>query len=47
MDNKEMEAKVQLNEAQIKAIVSILSKEGVITQEEVDEEVKNILEKNA
>jgi len=36
-------ASIRLNQVKINAIINILSKEGILTHEEVDEEIKDII----
>jgi hypothetical protein len=38
-------ANIKLNEIRIKAIVNLLSKEGIITHDEFEEEVENLAQK--
>lgn len=35
----------RMNEVKIKAIINLLSKEGILTHEEVEEEVNNLVSK--
>ena len=40
----ENKGKIKINELRMKALIKVLSKEGIVTKEEVEEELNELLE---
>ncbi len=43
----ENRGRIRVNELKLKALINILSKEGVVTKEEVEDELNNLLEEKS